>query len=465
MKTASALFLIIALGIILRIVNISSYKYYPDAYQNLLVAENLSLNHNVVGTLGDLGMVYPQQFSVTRPIYPLLINAANLFVNDLEKSATLTSFVNGILAIFVSFMLGVSAFKSKRIGLMAAVLMAVSFSHTVWSGYIMSETTGILFLILGLTCFFRKKYWLAGIILGLASFARFEYIFAIAPLFLRNKYLVVTYLITFLFILGLFYPPIPTVFQKLFELKGMTNVGQLVVNPPRLVGLLNFIRFDFLLIGLALLGFLLLVKKHPILSLYVLFCFSVLEIIYIRTNPAQQRYSTHLLPFLLLPAAYSLTYLPRIKHLGLLFILPFIVQIFLTYQGIRHWSNGDWFRTSYEQTAAKNLRAYLHANDVIVTAWPEVYYFFTNHSVLPISDTPPYVYLNYLAADQPITIVLDMASFKIYPNFSAFLTNKYSKNLIATYSVHIPFRYAASVFFDDQDVQVFRLTKNDYQVP
>ncbi len=458
MKAAWTLLLIVILGAGIRWANISPYKFYPDAYQNLVVANNLADNHNVVGTLGDLGSVYPQTVTTTRPVYPFFINAVNIFVTDQTLSAKIVAFVAGILGIVGAFFLVRQLFYTST-GLFAALLTALSFNHTVWSGFIMSETTGILLVFLGLTYYFKKSYYLSGIVLGLAVFSRFEYLLILLPLLYKNRRLFLSSFITGLLLIGVFFPPMPQVVNKLADIKGLTRIDNLIKERPKLTGIYNFARTDFVLIGMFALGVVFMIKyKYPKLPIILISCF-LLELIYIRTNPLQQRYSTHLLPYLIIPAAYAASTFRRSRWL---LVLSLITQLFVSYRGIKNWNMGDWFRPSYEEVAAKNIRPYLHVDDVIVTAWPEPYFYFTNHSVIGISDVYPFAFLNDLPDEQNLIVVMDAPAKYVFPKFTAFLETNLSRYQLNSYNVHVPFRYATSAFFDDQPITIFRLTKKDF---
>ena len=101
MKTALTILVLTVLGALLRIQNLSPYKYYPDAYQNLIVARSIRNYRSVVGYLGENGMLYPDFFMWTRPVYPLFINLTDNFLQDEQRSAQLIAITAGILAFHV----------------------------------------------------------------------------------------------------------------------------------------------------------------------------------------------------------------------------------------------------------------------------------------------------------------------------------------------------------------------------
>lgn len=177
--------LLILLGSLLRIHALSPFTFYPDAYQNLLVAENIKNFGSVVGTLGEGGMVYPPFVMWSRPIYPVLILLFQNFITDTSKAAQFITVTAGILALPLSFFVYKALFRSARYGIAALLLLAFSFNHTVWSGYLMTETTGVFFMLLLLWSLFSSldkpthlAAWrdlVTGILLTINIFTRYEY--------------------------------------------------------------------------------------------------------------------------------------------------------------------------------------------------------------------------------------------------------------------------------------------------
>lgn len=186
------LFSIIIIGSIFRFLQISPFKFYPDAYQSLIVAENIETYHNVLGYLGSQGMTYPIFFMWTRPGYPLLIDLFNIFTNDPTLSAQTISFVAGSGGILLAFFCIKNFFNSSTYGLAGALLLALSFNHTLWSGFIMTETLGIFLLLLFLWSFFsnlskkaalaNKHDFLTGILFAGAIMTRYEYVILLFPI-------------------------------------------------------------------------------------------------------------------------------------------------------------------------------------------------------------------------------------------------------------------------------------------
>jgi hypothetical protein len=183
--------LLIILGTLFRFINLAPFKFYPDSYQNLIVAKNIQDYGSVLGTLGDKGMIYPPYFMWSRPAYPLLINLVNLQF-DIVLSAQIVSFLLGIFSILLCFFAVKKIFKDYKIGLFSSGLLSISFNHTVWGGFIYTETTGLFFIFLVILILFANleeksellnlKDLLLGGVFTLAVFSRYEYILLVLPI-------------------------------------------------------------------------------------------------------------------------------------------------------------------------------------------------------------------------------------------------------------------------------------------
>lgn len=180
------------IGLFLRAVNNSVFLFYPDAYQNLLVAENIRTYHSVIGTLGKGGMLYPDFIAWTRPGYSLLIAGVNIFANNLLISGRIVSFSCSVLAIPVSFLFLKNVFKSSQIGMFGVILLTISFEHVVWTGFVQTEALGILLVMAIFALIFRNlsgnysigniKDIIVGGILGFAILTRYEYLLLVVPI-------------------------------------------------------------------------------------------------------------------------------------------------------------------------------------------------------------------------------------------------------------------------------------------
>lgn len=174
------LLLIIVIGIIIRLSNLSPFLLYPDSYQNLIISENLTHYHSVVGYLGEQGTIYPPFFMWARFGYPLLIILLNFFKLSMTESASLISYSIGILTIPLVFLLTKKMTKDNLTPILTTGLIALSFNHIVWGGFILTETTGVFLLILIIYLLMRKSTGLTPVLLGSVFTAsivtRFEYL-------------------------------------------------------------------------------------------------------------------------------------------------------------------------------------------------------------------------------------------------------------------------------------------------
>ncbi|MGH7204357.1 MAG: glycosyltransferase family 39 protein [Candidatus Levyibacteriota bacterium] len=363
------LFLIILLGLILRIHNLSPFLLYPDSYQNLIVAQNIAAYHSVVGFLGVQGIVYPDYFMWTRPFYPLLIVLFSEVFQSSQSNAQFISMGLGVIAIPVVFFFLSSLWQSKWAGLAGAFLLAVSFNHTIWSGFVMTETSGVFCMLLFLWTLFSisktkkqtRQIVLAALIFALAVLARYEYIFLLFPILLflfykTSKQLVLLFIsiaIVLWTAIGWMLYPSETIQTIIVQqpamllmagiLVGIVSISVLIYHwlkkkkqwltiirdkiPNLLIGIISivlgfiilfgvpvtagirsFILHDLLVTLFSFIGIILLLhhKIYRHFAYFVVSCIFLLGTIYAIVNPAMERYMTHLLPFFIIPASYGL---------------------------------------------------------------------------------------------------------------------------------------------------------------
>jgi hypothetical protein len=564
-KAYLILIFITLLGAYLRLHALSPFKIYPDSYQNLLVAQNIQTYRSVVSYLGEKGMLYPPFFIWSRPMYPLLITLVQYVTNDITNAAILLSLSMGVLSIplsyiFITTVLNNGAMKQLNntiVGISGAMHIALSFNHTNWGGYIMTETTGVFVLLLFIWHLFsilntkpRRgsfKDILCGILFGAAIFTRYEYSILLIPLFilliwkspkplLRIINLVSGLLITTIVCLFALFPLpstlllIPqqthilltragiiilvfgitigaffTISKKqrvhilqLFHTFIVTTVSLFPILIAALIflpsipfissqfaGLMDFIKDDIFLSISAYIGILLLIqdKQQKHLAYFSLSSIILLYVFYIRMNPAMERYMTHLIPFLLIPASYAVFWVYQTEKLItdqpisenrklrtdnwstnknifiviFLFILLSCYQLILTYHGFRQWGDKSWYSMSYEEKSARTIRDYLRFNQrlsasILIASFPEPYYYFTNVSTQSIADTYPYVYIDESLNSQQVLIIQDMGMHDIFPHFSDFLTKNMSNFAIHSFKTNIFYHYG------------FRSEKEEYPV-
>lgn len=493
---------IIALAVLLRLNALSPFKIYPDSYQSLLVAQNITTYQSVVGYLGPKGMLYPDFVSWTRPGYPLLIVLGTFFSSDMTYVAQTISFTFGLLAIPLVFLLTKTIFRSYLVGLCGAFLTAISFYNTVWSGFIMTETSGVFFLLLFLLSFLRKQESMdprprgddkgkmdivSGILFAFAVLTRYEYLILLFPLIiflfltkanpLKHLITIGVSFIAVLIVIGLQFFPLESldkiIIKQLkdfwpFVLLGVTLLPLIIFFVKRnltrtiavmfigigIIIMISFIGESFLalrafilheifLVVCFFIGIALLRKKQTALLFFILLSITVLGIVYYRVNPTMDRYFTHLLPLLLIPASFGLKEIfltQKLKKWGILLktvlILLILGQVLLTYQGLRYLHDDSWFHTSYEEKSATIIKNKLKNNKyVLITSQPEPYFYITQFSTQSLTDYYPFVFISSLPKNQPLIIVEDMGMHAYFPQFTTFLKRDMINNKIAKYFV------------------------------
>ncbi|MBA3285938.1 MAG: glycosyltransferase family 39 protein, partial [Nitrosopumilus sp.] len=470
----------------LRINSLSIYKFYPDSYVPLIIAESIKNYGSVIGPLGAEGMLYPDFFGWTRPLYPLLILIFSVFTDNRESVAQVISFAAGILSIPLAYLYVSSALKSKRAGLLGALLLALSYNHSIWGGFILSDTTGVFFLLFTLWLLFRNIHqekeladWndlLTGAIFAIALLARYEYTVLIIPfLFLvfnqSPKPLIKTISISasFSVVLAATY-----FWLSPFSISSGATTNQIggfvsSLGALDLSGLWGFIISDSILSLFFVFGIILLFKGQFIrkLGIFVVISIALLELLYYQTNPAMQRYFIHLIPFILLPASLGFTKITRwLQHhkpsityagAGVLCAL-LLIQSYVTYTGLRKTDNGLWFTAGYEAEAAKIVSGYLPSDVLLITSFPEPYYLKTNHSTHSIADTSPFVYISDSLDKKEVVIVEDEGMRQIFPEFTKFLhenMEKYKVNEIQNSTVY---RYGGAVSNVSEPIRLYYVT-------
>jgi hypothetical protein len=505
------LILITGAGAVLRFANILPYKFYPDAYQNLLVAESISKYNSVVHTLGENGYLFPPFFMWSRPVYPLLINMVNSFFGNYVLSAQIVSLFSGIITIPVSYFMVSSVFSSKKAGFYASILVAFSFNHVVWSGLIMTETTGILVVTVLLLLLFKNlksetlfdfKDLITGFLFAVAVFTRYEYMILIIPIlyivvvtspkpFYKLLTIVLGFISTSAIIFSLLFPVSGTVelfweqsakFVKIgfvaFTVSVLLFLGYVKSSGIRKLfskykliifiafiplilyypGFREFIKDDFLIVSAVTLG-MFQMSKSKNLSQVGFFCLVstlLMLIVYYNLNPKMIRYSTHTLPFLLIPGGYFLSMMSGKKIIGTFIFLAFL-QLTNSFVGIKNWNMGDWTKPTYEETSARQLAPYLREGQVIVAAFPEPYYFFTGKTVVGVTNETPFADFESIDDQTEIIVVNDLAMKNLFPAFYDLVEKQLDDYKIGQFFTNRNYRYKTGVSKEKMPVFIYRI--------
>jgi hypothetical protein len=242
-----------------------------------------------------------------------------------------------------------------------------------------------------------------------------------------------------------------------------------------LILLRNFFAHEILLDIFSVIGFFLMLKKKEtrIIGYFSLIACTCLISIYYYINPEMERYVTHLLPFIIIPASYGLIKIYKIISLkskrqryifyGIISLLIFL-QAVITIVGLKSSQDPSWYQISYEDKAAEMTKKYIPNNDyLLITSYPEPYYYNLRISTQSIADTYPYIFINTVQSNQKILIIEDMGMHDDFPNFTNFLNKNLSKNKITSFWVHKKFHYVATVQEEKYPVVIYKITLKELE--
>ncbi len=491
-------------GMVVRINSLSPYLFYPDSYVQIIVAHNISDYGSVIGLLGDKGMLYPDFFGWTRPVYPLLILLFGFIFQNTILVAKYISFFAGVLTIPLAFLFISKALKSKTTGVIASILLCISYNHAIWGGFVLSDTVGVFFLTLFL--YFLFKYLdlesnfgeyadlTAGALFAVAVLSRYEY-FIILPaviyLFWAKSLSLKQLGIKILNFTGggALVFSIAYYFLSPFSIDSSRSAEQIGGFVSSLGGLdltaiKGFVISDPIIAIAGLLGlvWMLNAKEDRTLATFTLFSIIPLELLYYQTNPEMQRYFVHLLPFLIIPASYAIsqayTYivgLPSAKKsiIALFFIIGLGAQLYYTYIGLHGKDQELWFTQGYEEKASeavnKSIEATTDRDHILIASFPEPYYLFTKFSIQSIADSFPFVFISPEYDTKYVYIVEDEGMRKIFPNFTEFLETALRSKVqagvegreITTLPVDAIYRYRTEIQPVSLPIVIYKLKLGD----
>jgi hypothetical protein len=478
------LLLITIIGAVIRVNALSDYKFYPDSYQPLVVAENIKTSGAVLGYLGLNGMLYPGYFSWTRPLYPLLILLVSAFTSSTTAAARIISFALGVTAIPLSFLFIQKVWRDRFIALSGAMLVALSYVHSVWSGFIMTDTTAVFLLMLFLWLFFSRideptefGNWhdlLTGVVLLLAILCRYEYAVLVVPItiyvWLKNPrpIIKITNFFTANFIAGALAFTFLSPFYISFG-NGASEITGLIgrTKPLSFGALPGFLIGDSIIAAFFASGtFLLVMRKKYSLLAFTLLSMLLLGFFYYQTNPNLIRYFVHLIPFMLIPATYGLyvflIYARKSPHplqLGLagFIIMTLIWQFRFSYVGYHNKDNGIWYQKAYEDGASQTLGNLLKKNDIAIVSMPEPYFLESGNSIQSIIDKKPFVIIPETLNESNVVIVEDEGMRYLFPHFSRFLETRLSESLTNQIPYTAIFRYSDRIATSSPYISVYQL--------
>ena len=256
-------------------------------------------------------------------------------------------------------------------------------------------------------------------------------------------------------------------------------------------------------------------KELRALAYFVLFAVVFLGLIYHRVNPGMERYITHLIPFLLIPASYGLIESKEnlssfwlvqnlIRFYGKrswmrsfltyqddVILIPIVILIILqgliSYRGLHLSQDPSWFRVSYEEKAAEMVRQHLskcHSRAggnpenhlipdpsnsagrqvgddkicLLIVSLPEPYFYHLHTSIQSIADDPPFIYIDNVKDTQKIMIVEDMGMHEYFPHFTKFLQSNLKGFEKSHFFVHENFHISDKIVKEKYPVIMYELT-------
>jgi hypothetical protein len=410
-----------------------------------------------------------------------------------------------------------------------SLLLAVSFNHTVWSGAVMTESTGVAAALLFWWLLSRddaKKSplsdlldYLTGCAFALLVFVRYEYILYAIPafFFLRGRktlgrfvtigaaaLLISAIILTLLYpvadfgttlvgqagqfvkfagiallvsIAGIFIsrwfgsrkaPLLNTSSRQSILIVGIVLTGVIATTLWRThwaAGLTNFFLDDPAIAIMSLIGLAFMCHSGKRDNAILVVVSGVLPLywVYFRTNPGMERYMTHLLPLLLIPASYGTYSLWNIKRfrglVRLCIVMLLLIQTAISWRGMRAWGDMSWFAASYEEKSARALTSHMATpSGLLVVSLPEPYYSFSGISTRSLRDSPPFMYLDGVPDDTMVTIVDDIPMHVLFPRFADLLESSMAAHTSADYMAGAPYHYLSHTYDETAPVTIYTLT-------
>jgi hypothetical protein len=210
------------------------------------------------------------------------------------------------------------------------------------------------------------------------------------------------------------------------------------------------------------------VRKNE--KLRYLYYFSLLGVIglipvYNRINPEMERYFTHLIPFLIIPATYGLARVIEVsKKYKLLFAAVFLLtfyQLYLSYSGLKNRDGGSWQRLNYQDKIALKIKDKVPKGSILLTSFPEPYFLVIGNSAQGVYDTPPFIHLDESYDSKNLFIINDMGMRDQFPNFSVFVSNNLKPYKTGEYQINENYHYQNRVEAEKYPVEVYQIKVGD----
>jgi hypothetical protein len=234
-------------------------------------------------------------------------------------------------------------------------------------------------------------------------------------------------------------------------------------------GISNFVFTDFLTCMLGLYGVVRLLQQSDqrAIGIFAVLSIAMLSVVYYEVNPDMQRYWTHTLPFLIIPAAYGgfslggkvmrsrpLSYRIVVSSLA---VIALLIQLGFAWQGLHHYKEGLWFHSGYEEIAAKKVNTLLPKDVIVIASTPEPYALFTGASVHSIAPDAPYLYLPPGLESGTVAVINDESMRFYFPKFATYAETSLQRYKTHQFFVGEPFREQNHVSTEKKPVEVYVL--------
>ena len=151
-------------GVIFALIKPGIFYFHADTYEYTAIAENILDHHSFSRQL-------PEKEIIRTPVYPALI-ALTMAIAGRQNFVYLIILIQTIFVAITAWLIarmGEEVFHNKRIGNIAAIIY-ILLPTTIW--YSMVGMTEIAFTLVFITALSCRKYFLGGMLIGLAILIR-----------------------------------------------------------------------------------------------------------------------------------------------------------------------------------------------------------------------------------------------------------------------------------------------------
>lgn len=314
---------LLVLGAGLRLRAISSFEFYTDSYNFMLMAQEFVHSGRMNGTLGPAGEIFiPSPSPFYKWGYSLMMSLPVALGVEPEWAGHGVAFLAGILCPLAAFAFLLGLSHKTGVALAGFALMIFSYDAVTWSGFVLTDVPALATGLLGLALLTHAKrgvHWvLSGLLIGWAAIERSELLSLALPclLILLNQRsgvrafvgVMMPLFALFIIVTAILGSQIPqthfimggttdSLFDKIFG--RFSDIGRVF----RIKHLLRFALAEGPIVLCAGLGLLILVRdRHRWFLLLFVVLVGPLTVLY-NASLEHHRYYTQILPGLLIPAS------------------------------------------------------------------------------------------------------------------------------------------------------------------